>query len=401
MKVIRKMKQTIKKCIALFCITALLLFALAGCSAPYDPSEDIDALRDEFTEQIDELKAENAAAQSEISALKEAYDAALLEIESLKSANISTKQTLSTLKANYETALQKINELKNSCDTEDRDLSELLGSYTELQAELDELKISYTETKATLDALEESYAEIQAELEGLQSGDNTPSAEIEALRADYEAAMLEIEQLKAQIESLVNTLDPPKIKIYIDQGHNPTGYYNAGAAGNGIYEQDVTFAIGKQLANLLISDGRFEICLSRPTTSTVLGTDSQSSLDARVAGATEFGAGFFISLHTNSYDSPDANGIEVHVTEESGDSFNFGAALLDGMIESTGLRNRGMKISPNLYVIKNATMPAALLEMGFISNEGDAALLAESQNLFAEGIYAGILSYFNLPAANS
>ena len=49
-------------------------------------------------------------------------------------------------------------------------------------------------------------------------------------------------------------------------------------------------------------------------------------------------------------------------------------------------------------VLKNATMPATLLEMGFISNANDAAMLAENPQLFAQGIYNGILSYFQLPS---
>jgi N-acetylmuramoyl-L-alanine amidase len=55
-----------------------------------------------------------------------------------------------------------------------------------------------------------------------------------------------------------------------------------------------------------------------------------------------------------------------------------------------------MKQSPNLRVLKNATMPAALLEMGFITNAEDAALLSQHPELFARGIYDGILSYFDL-----
>ena len=193
------------------------------------------------------------------------------------------------------------------------------------------------------------------------------------------------------------------IKIYIDQGHNPTSYHNAGAVGNGLYEQDVTFEIGILLAEFLKADGRFEICLSRPTVSTVLGTDNDSSLDARVQGAKDFGADFFISLHINAYGESTANGIEVYVAEENSISYDFGKCLLQGMLAFTNLRDRGMKTNPDpdFRVLKNATMPAALLEMGFISNPQDAALLAESPELFAQGIYNGILTYFKLSPNNS
>ena len=62
----------------------------------------------------------------------------------------------------------------------------------------------------------------------------------------------------------------------------------------------------------------------------------------------------------------------------------------------TALKNRGTKENPSLYVLKNATMPAALVEMGFISNPQDAALLSSSPQLFAKGLYNGILNYFGL-----
>ena len=105
-----------------------------------------------------------------------------------------------------------------------------------------------------------------------------------------------------------------------------------------------------------------------------------------------------ITLHVNSYVTGSANGIEVYVANQNSISYDFGSALLQGLISSTNLYNRGMKLNPELRVLKNATMPATLLEMGFISNSEDAALLSESPELFAKGIYNGILDYFDLPS---
>jgi hypothetical protein len=65
------------------------------------------------------------------------------------------------------------------------------------------------------------------------------------------------------------------------------------------------------------------------------------------------------------------------------------------MLDTTGLKSRGMKQSADLYVLKNATMPAVLLEMGFISNQNDAAFLQQHPDLFAKGIYDGIVDYFD------
>ena len=66
----------------------------------------------------------------------------------------------------------------------------------------------------------------------------------------------------------------------------------------------------------------------------------------------------------------------------------------------TNLRNRGMKLSPSIRVLKNVTMPATLLEMGFLSNDQERALLLATPQLFAQGIYNAILDYFEL-APNS
>ena len=305
------------------------------------------------SEKMTALNAELDEALSEIEALKKDYNEAQDEIDTLRADNAVAREEMDTLKAINEAAQEEIDSLEQSNQT----------------------------AKQEIDALRGSNAAAREEIDSLKGSSATMQQEIDSLKSDNEAAKEEIERLKAQIQELQNGLTPDepteKIKIYIDQGHNPSSYHNSGASGNGMYEQDLTFAIGHLLADLLEEDGRFEICLSRPTADTVLGTDNSSSLDARVQGAVDFGADYFISLHINSYSDTSANGIEVLVAEQGSTSYDFGSYLLQGMINSTNLRNRGMKLNPNLRVLKNATMPAALLEMGFISNSTDAALLSQ------------------------
>ena len=87
------------------------------------------------------------------------------------------------------------------------------------------------------------------------------------------------------------------IKIYIDQGHNPTGF-NTGAEGNGFFEQDITYRVGKLLYDRFAANSAFEPRLSRPVESTILGNSNNSSLRVRVEQANAFGADLFISIHT-------------------------------------------------------------------------------------------------------
>lgn len=182
------------------------------------------------------------------------------------------------------------------------------------------------------------------------------------------------------------------IKIYIDQGHNPVNP-NAGAEGNGLREQDLVYTIGQRLADRLRANPDFEVRLSRPTRDTQLGSSTGTSLSARVNEANRWGADYFISLHTNAATSPSASGSEAYVYNRGTRAFSLAGDILDNLTDITGLRNRGVQSRPGLYVLRKTAMPAVLLELGFITNPGDAALMRDDPGLFAEGIYRGILEY--------
>ncbi len=182
------------------------------------------------------------------------------------------------------------------------------------------------------------------------------------------------------------------IKIYIDQGHNPQNP-NAGAEGNGLREQDIVYRIGIELASLLRANSNFEVRLSRPTATSQLGSSNSESLRLRVNDANSWGADYFISLHTNASSLPAASGTEAFAYSEPSAAFSLGEDILRALSQATGLKNRGMKVRSGLYVLRKTQMPAVLVELGFITNPGDAALMNNSPALFARGIYQGIIDY--------
>ena len=185
------------------------------------------------------------------------------------------------------------------------------------------------------------------------------------------------------------------IKIYVDQGHNPREY-NTGAEGNGFYEQDITYEVGRILYNLLLNNPDFEPRLSRPTPDTIRGTSNASSLTSRVNEANSWGADVFISLHTNASPQPQATGTEALIySRSSTTALGLAENILTQLSQVTGLRNRGIVERPGLYVLKRTAMPAVLVEMGFITNRYEAELMAYSPGLFAEGIYRGIVEYYS------
>ncbi|MBQ8381203.1 MAG: N-acetylmuramoyl-L-alanine amidase [Clostridia bacterium] len=185
-------------------------------------------------------------------------------------------------------------------------------------------------------------------------------------------------------------------KIYVDQGHNPRSF-NTGAEGGGYFEQDITYRIGIILADYLRSDPNFEVRLSRPTPETILGTSNSSSLSERVRDANSWGADLFVSLHTNASVTASANGSECLVYSYSAtDAVLAAENILDQLTLITGLRDRGIIERPGLYVLRRTAMPAVVVEMGFITNASDRELMVNSPNLFALGVYRGIVNYYGL-----
>lgn len=184
------------------------------------------------------------------------------------------------------------------------------------------------------------------------------------------------------------------VKVYIDQGHNPRNP-NAGAEGNGLREQDLVYEIGVRTAALLRSAG-VEARLSRPAPETQLGSSNASSLAARVNDANAWGADYFVSLHANASEISAASGSEAFVYARESRAFTLAENILTELNRSTGLENRGVSVRTNLYVLRRTRMPAVLVELGFITNSGDAALMADSPELFAEGVANGVLAYLGL-----
>jgi N-acetylmuramoyl-L-alanine amidase len=181
-------------------------------------------------------------------------------------------------------------------------------------------------------------------------------------------------------------------KIYIDQGHNPVNP-NAGAEGNGLREQNIVYRIGQELATLLRGNGNFDVRLSRPTPETQLGTSNATSLAARVNDANNWGADYFISLHSNASDLAATTGSEAFAYSTGSAGFALGEDIVAGLAATTGLPDRGTFTRPSLYVLKRTDMPAVLVELGFITNPRDARLMNEQPELFARGVYDGIVEY--------
>ena len=186
------------------------------------------------------------------------------------------------------------------------------------------------------------------------------------------------------------------IRIYIDQGHNPYGF-NAGAEGFGLREQDITYLVGAYLANILNADSRFTAITSRTSPDEILVYDTNSSLRTRTEQANQWGADYFLSIHTNANTNPAINGTECYVYSQNNPAFYLAEDIVSQIVRRVGTKDNGVYVRPSLYVLRRTQMPSVLVELAYLTNYEDFVLLTTMQYQFAYGIYNGILNFLGLP----
>jgi N-acetylmuramoyl-L-alanine amidase len=225
----------------------------------------------------------------------------------------------------------------------------------------------------------------------------------------------------------LKTMEPAGIRtIVIDPGH---GGKEVGAVGpRGLMEKDVTLAVSQKLAAALASKFGARVVLTRED-------DSIVSLDQRTAIANQYRADLFLSVHMNAAVGKGAKGSETYFlsleasdeqARRAAETENaFGAGMPSGadsdlklilwdlaqqeylqessrlaqviqeeMNSATGVQNRGVKQAP-FKVLIGATMPAALIEVGFITNPDEEAKLQTNsfQDLMVEALARAVQRY--------
>ena len=161
-------------------------------------------------------------------------------------------------------------------------------------------------------------------------------------------------------------------KLVIDLGH---GGQDPGAIGqNKTHEEDIVLAIGKEL-NELLKGYDIEVKFTRLS-------DKYISLYERARIANEFNADYFLSIHSNYSKDKSVRGVEVWQYSDKNENINkFSNGLCNDVSKIFNIRNRGLKFSKELSVLKNTKMPAALIEVDFISNTMAEKDLSVSENV--------------------
>lgn len=176
--------------------------------------------------------------------------------------------------------------------------------------------------------------------------------------------------------------------IILDPGH---GGSDEGAKVNYLTEKRLTLMTALLVRKALEERG-YRIIMTRTK-------DVFIPLQRRVSMANKTKAVLFASLHYNSSPSPDAQGIEIFYPakshkERAAASRLLATSVLKGLLGQTSALSRGVKYG-NFHVIRETTMPAVLIEAGFMTHIEERAKLRKKQYLeqVAQGIAIGIDKY--------
>jgi len=174
--------------------------------------------------------------------------------------------------------------------------------------------------------------------------------------------------------------------INFGHGKKSNGTFDHGAIGaTGLKESDVVKSVGTIVVSELQRLGHNINAIQNGDLWEI--TDSSDN----------FNSEWFVSIHNNSHSDKNAHGIETHVSSLGSNAEKLAKAIQSNLISDTKLTNRGIKVT-GLYVNKYTKCPSCLVELPFISNPTEEALLGnpEFQRKCAISIVKGIQQYLGL-----
>ena len=182
--------------------------------------------------------------------------------------------------------------------------------------------------------------------------------------------------------------------LVLDPGH---GGGDPGCVNRslGVLEKDITLDVAFRLRDLLEAQG-WTVLMTREDDRDVswLGSPDRVELQARCDVANAAGADLFLSLHCNASVSSGSAGTSVHWFKQA--DRDLASSLEFALGQSLGLEQDGLS-RDGFYVLRHTDMPAVLVEMAFLSNPREGALLADGQfrQRIAEGLAGALVAHMS------
>ncbi|MCP3775416.1 N-acetylmuramoyl-L-alanine amidase CwlD [Paenibacillus sp. MZ04-78.2] len=190
--------------------------------------------------------------------------------------------------------------------------------------------------------------------------------------------------------------------IALDAGHG--GPDGGARSKDGLEEKDVNLAIALHLRDYLQQSGAL-VVMTREDDRDLASAETKGyskrkteDLLKRAEFVTKQKSNLFVSIHLNSIPSPRWSGAQTFFYPNHADNSTLAALIQEEMKRNLKNTDRVAKqADKEIYLLKALTIPSALIEVGFLSNPGEAQLLRDSsyQKKIATSIYQGILRYYS------
>lgn len=178
----------------------------------------------------------------------------------------------------------------------------------------------------------------------------------------------------------------------LDPGH---GGFDSGVIGpSGTRESDITLALAIQAEKYLSS--AVKVHLTRRDNRSLTG-DSAMDLQERASIAQKASANCFVSIHCNNEKDITNSGVITYHNIGNEKGRRLAASIHNKLVPAVGLFSRGLK-EKDYDVLNYSACPSALVELAYISNHQEEALLktADFQDRAAWAIASGIASYLGV-----
>lgn len=234
------------------------------------------------------------------------------------------------------------------------------------------------------DKNKESDTKVNKEVNEDTSGDTNEEPDTSSQPLDTDG------QISQKYNYQYNKPDASGLHICLDAGH---GGNDGGTQSDGVVEKDVNFAITQKVAALLKEAGA--------TVSLVRDSDEYVDLADRTYISNQSGASFLLSLHCNYYEGDNTiKGLEVYYHRNSETSKQYAESLTQLLRASQAMEVRDAT-QQNMQVLRNSSIPAVMIEMGFLSNPEECANLNDSlyQEYFARVLVESLVQTLKAPAS--
>lgn len=198
----------------------------------------------------------------------------------------------------------------------------------------------------------------------------------------------------------VNTASPV---IILDAGHG--GFDGGAVAADGTVEKDINLKISLTLSKMLKSSGytvimtREEDIGTEDNLNDKIASRKKSDLKNRLKLMNDNPEAVFVSIHLNKFTTAAARGSQVFYSGKTEQSKNLGDSIQKNIIKLLQPDNTRVnkQATSSTFLLYNATVPAVLVECGFLSNKAELELLktTEYQNKMAFCILCGINEFFS------